>query len=145
MHTENIGAATRRNPLPSGWMILLFYSLLAVLPAGAAIADSQSALEALEASGIRFIPAEFIDAIQDGDVRRVRLFLAAGMSPDAHDTGNGALQAAAAGDHLEIMESLLAAGADPDGAGPAECPLDRIAGMPREAAARRLPRCRGEP
>lgn len=138
MHRVQGGAAPRRNPTSTCWIIIALFSLWAVLSAGAAFADSQSALEALEEKGIRFIPTEFIDAIQDGDSDRVKLFLEAGMSPDVHDTGNGALAAAAAGDHMEIVELLLAAGAHPDGPAPAYCPLARIAGMPREAAARRL-------
>ena len=138
MHKAQGGTAPRRNLPPPQGLILFFLSLLAALTAGAALADSQSALESLEEKGIRFIPAEFVDAIQDGDASRVSLFLEAGMSPDAHDTGSGALQAAAAGDHLNIMELLLAAGADPNGAAPPYCPLARIAGLPREAAARLL-------
>ena len=138
MHRAQGGTIPRWNPTPSHWMTLFLLFLWAAFSAGEAPADSQSALESLEETGIRFIPAEFVDAIQDGDAHRVSLFLAAGMSPDAHDTGSGALQAAAAGGHLEIMELLLAAGADPDGTTPSDCPLARIAGMPREAAARRL-------
>ncbi len=66
----------------------------------------------------RFI--SLVTAAQKGDVRTVQALLRGGVDVDGRDVGDGAaptnrplLNAAAAG-HLEVVNVLLAAGADPD-------------------------------
>lgn len=63
--------------------------------------------------GVPFSAASFLDAAEHGDLHVVRLFLAAGMMPDASDASRRTVLSAAAGaGRANVVTELLAAGAD---------------------------------
>jgi ankyrin repeat protein len=65
--------------------------------------------------GLEYTPTAFIGSAEKGDPRAVRLFLAAGMDPNASDDeGNTALIYAARDGNAAILEALLKVKADVD-------------------------------
>jgi uncharacterized protein len=98
-----------------------------LLAAAAPVPAAQTPDEARAALARQKVPwgwDAFVDRAAQGDTAVVRLFLAAGMRPDAGaETGRRALAAAAEKGELETVRALLAAGAtvdlaDPDGRTP---------------------------
>jgi uncharacterized protein len=62
---------------------------------------------------VEFTPQAFVQSAKQGDLRAVRLFLAAGMNPNAKDDeSNTALMYAIADSRAEIINALLGAKAD---------------------------------
>jgi ankyrin repeat protein len=99
------------------------------------------ARERLAARGLAFDAATFVAQARRGDLATVRLFLRAGMDPDALDgDGRTALMEAARLGNLPLMETLVEAGAEPDFRGkyllvdPLGGPVARPAGTPLDLA-----------
>lgn len=68
--------------------------------------------------GLEFSESAFLDQVKAGEVETVRLFLAAGMSPDTEDQGYAALLEAARRGHEKIALELIEAGAGVDAKDP---------------------------
>jgi uncharacterized protein len=73
----------------------------------------ESARVELTNMAVEFTPQAFVQSAKQGDLQAVRLFLAAGMNPNAKDDeSNTALMYAIAAGRAEIINALLAAKAD---------------------------------
>lgn len=70
------------------------------------------AKEQLTLHGHEFSESDFINAVQEGNAEAVKLFLDAGMSPDAEEDGRTALIEAARRGHSDLALTLIDAGAD---------------------------------
>jgi ankyrin repeat protein len=68
--------------------------------------------------GLEFSENAFLDQVKAGEAETVRLFLAAGMSPDTGDRGYAALVEAARRGHERIALELIEAGARVDAKDP---------------------------
>lgn len=95
----------RRYAALAGGMALLLTSL-ACTPSG------NKAREELERRGIEFSEKNFSYCVVSGDTEVVRLFLEAGMSPQARDQGLAPLLEAARRGYKDIGLALIEAGAD---------------------------------
>jgi len=74
--------------------------------------SSQDAKQLLKAKGIRFTGAFFIEAINEGNLEHVKLFLDGGMDPEyIHPTGYTILTYAAKEGHTDIARLLIKRGA----------------------------------
>ncbi len=117
--------SSRRFALP----VLALFCLIAIAPfssARRALAKPRAADEAprnaetakaeLRRLGVEFTEDWLIGSARDGDLRLVRLFLSAGMSPNVRtlEERRTPLLEAAKGSHLEVVKELLGAGARPD-------------------------------
>ena len=72
----------------------------------------QVALRELEQQGIPFTEGAFLERVNHGEIDLVRLFLAAGINPDARDQkGDTALMIAIAANGEAVAEALLKGGA----------------------------------
>jgi len=73
----------------------------------------QTAREELEQRGLAYEAATFVDLAKGGDTAAVKLFLSAGMNPEAKDAGGwtSLIQASREG-RAETIETLLTAKAD---------------------------------
>lgn len=76
--------------------------------------DAQrDALRKLRAKGFPMPTADFlVMTAGQGEVETVKLFLAAGYSPDTKDNGTPAIVSAASSGHGDVVQLLIAAGAD---------------------------------
>lgn len=75
--------------------------------------SQESPRQKLEKKGLRFSPADFIEAVRKGDIEAVDLYLAAGISPDTKDASNvSALLLAIGKRHAAVVHALIAKGAD---------------------------------
>jgi uncharacterized protein len=73
----------------------------------------ESARAELTSLSVEFAPQAFVESARQGDIRAVRLFLAAGMDPNAkNDESNTALMNAIAESRAEVINALLGAKAD---------------------------------
>jgi ankyrin repeat protein len=66
----------------------------------------------LRQRGLEITEAAFLGQVEAGDLETVRLFLAAGMSPNTEDQGYAALLEAARRGHEKIAVKLMETGAD---------------------------------
>src|SRR5258708_6495279 len=74
--------------------------------------DEESARKQLEKRGIQYNEDTFLDCVEKGDSDTTKLFLVAGMNPNAKSkAGQTALMLAAFG-HLDTVKALLNKGAD---------------------------------
>lgn len=90
-----------------------FVLIIPVLLLSACSTTQERAMKKLEARGIQFTEQVFVDSAGKGDGDAVKLFLAAGMNPNAANTdGRPALFAAALAGNETIVDQLLDAGAD---------------------------------
>jgi ankyrin repeat protein len=77
---------------------------------GPSAASARAELQNLSAA---YTPQALVSSIREGDGRKVKLFLAAGMTPNAKDDeGNTALMHAIAGGRTEMISDLVNAKAD---------------------------------
>jgi hypothetical protein len=75
--------------------------------------SERKALRALRAKGYPMPTADFlVMTAGQGDAEAVKLFLAAGYSPDTNDRGTPAIVSAASSSHAEVVQLLIDAGAD---------------------------------
>jgi ankyrin repeat protein len=82
-------------------------------PASPAQGQRDAARAELARIPLEYTPKAFVESAESGDVRAVRLYLAAGMDPNAADNkSNTALMRAARKGHTEIIEALLKAKAN---------------------------------
>ena len=89
----------------------LLVGYLAVEPAYAA--SREEALRKLAQKGIQYNELSFFEVLTNRDTEAIKLFLAAGMSPNTKDVfGHPALLLAVGLDYLEGVQLLLGAGAD---------------------------------
>ncbi len=108
---QEAGAQCGRFVLLGGVILLLSLVGCAARPPVKPTPDT--ARQELALRGISFNEREFLDVVRDGRVGMVKLFLTAGMNPNARDEqGETALAVATAKDHLEIVRALLEAKAD---------------------------------
>lgn len=90
-----------------------FVLIISVLLLSACSTAQEGARKKLEARGIQFTEQAFVDSAGKGDGDALKLFLAAGMNPNAVNTdGRSALFAAALAGNEAIVDQLLDAGAD---------------------------------
>jgi ankyrin repeat protein/Zn finger protein HypA/HybF involved in hydrogenase expression len=95
----------------------LFFTL-SLLSTFAGAQNREAARAELQRRGLEFTETAFIDSIIEGDTQAARLYLAAGMSPQAKNAeGNYALWYAAGKGRLEIVNQLIALGADVNASG----------------------------
>ncbi len=85
--------------------------------------SEEQAKATLEEQGLELTPGAFDRVVRDGDIEAVRLFLVAGMPATTGEPGGSVLESAVERGHAEVVRVLLAAGADPNGAGYAGRPL----------------------
>ena len=91
----------------------LFAVFSGILLVANAYADSQGdARKALEAKGIQVSEGEFLRQVERGDRTVVELFLQAGINPKAKVDGGSALIVATTRGHADIVQMLIAKGAD---------------------------------
>jgi ankyrin repeat protein len=76
------------------------------------------AKQELARRGLEISETAFLEQVKTGDLETVKLYLSAGMSPDAADRGYTALLEAARRGHEEIALELLEAGAQVDARDP---------------------------
>jgi ankyrin repeat protein len=98
--------------------IVLAPVLALVLLSPACSSTGKKAREELAGRGVEFSETSFLVHIRSGDVEIVRLFLAAGMSPDVRDQGFTPLLEAARRGHEEVASALIDAGANVDDTDP---------------------------
>jgi ankyrin repeat protein len=91
--------------------IIAVISALFIL-ASSCSSPEKKAKEQLKLHGYEFSESDFINAVQQGDAEAVKLFLDAGMSPDAEENGRTALIEAARRGHSDLALILIDAGAD---------------------------------
>lgn len=108
--------AARQSPSFKKLAIILSLCFLA-LPLVTVIAtcgkSEGAARRQLDQKGIQFSEETFLDRVKRGDVETVKLFLAAGISPDAKDqNGDTALVVALTANAGPVAEALIAGGAD---------------------------------
>lgn len=73
----------------------------------------RAAIRKLRANGFPMPTADFlVMTAGQGNLEVVKLFIAAGYSPDTKDRGTPAIVSAASSGHTEVVEFLLASGAD---------------------------------
>jgi ankyrin repeat protein len=87
----------------------IIFAAVVLLPACSSPAAKARA--ELARKGYEFSERGFLVRVKSGDVESVRLFLAAGMSPDAAEAGYPALLEAARRGHEAVALDLIAAGA----------------------------------
>ena len=91
-----------------GWIVFLCLFLLGCGP------SPEDARHELALYGLQWDQAHFLTYAELGGTRIVELFLLGGMDPDATDEmDRTALMRAATNGHIETVETLLAAGANP--------------------------------
>ncbi len=74
--------------------------------------SSQTARQDLEQKGISFTEEAFLERVTQGEIDTVKLFLVAGMNPDARgQNGDTALMIAIAANSQPVTEALLKSGA----------------------------------
>lgn len=112
-------------PLGPGALTLLFLPVLvaSLLLTPACLSPAARAKEELARRGLEISEAAFLEHVKSGDLETVRLYLAAGISPDAASGGYTAILEAARRGHEEIALELVEAGAlldvrDPHGVTP---------------------------
>lgn len=94
----------------SGISLLLTLSLLFL---SACSSRQEGAKKGLSKRGIAYSEQDFVESAKNGDVDAVKLFLIAGMKPDARNNdGRPALMAAALSGKEAVVDELLDAGAD---------------------------------
>ncbi len=103
----------------------------------AAKAGPEEARMQLAKLSVTYTPSVFVDRAGDGDLSAVKLFLAAGMNPNAStgaspnslgdDRGETALMAAAAKGHAKVVAALVDAGADVNKTNSIDTPLSLAA------------------
>jgi ankyrin repeat protein len=92
--------------------------ILALLSTFASAQNRDAARAELQRRGLAFTETAFIDSIIEGDTQAARLYLNAGMSPQAKNAeGNYALWYAAGKGRLEIVNQLIELGADVNSSG----------------------------
>ena len=75
--------------------------------------NPEAARQELSNLSVEYTPQAFVQSSEKGDVRAVKLFLAAGIDPNVRDDeGNTALMHAIADDRTEIIKALLKSNAD---------------------------------
>ena len=95
-----------------GLALLLLSPLLFITRCGKSRAAARSELEQ---KGIPYTEAAFLESAKHGEVNVVRLFLAAGMNPDAKsENGDTVLMNAIGANADAVAEALLKGGADPN-------------------------------
>jgi ankyrin repeat protein len=95
------------------WVFVSFVVIIPLLLLSACGTAQERARKKLEARGIQFTEQAFVESAGKGDGYAVKLFLAAGMKPDAANSdGRPALVAASLGSHETVVDELLDAGAD---------------------------------
>ena len=87
---------------------------LALFALGGCGQTPEDARQELTANGVQFTPESFMQAAAQGDQRAVELFLQAGMDVNVDLGGSHALHYALADGQLQIVQTLLEAGADPN-------------------------------
>jgi ankyrin repeat protein len=87
---------------------VLVLALLSCSPA------RENARKELAGRGLEFNGKTFFDRVRAGDAEIVKLFIGAGMPPDARDGGFTPLLEAARRGHEEVVSVLIDAGADVD-------------------------------
>lgn len=94
------------------WGALSFVLVILLFLLSACGTTQERARKKLQARGIQFTEQAFVDSAGKGDGDTVKLFLAAGMNPNAANTdGRPALFAAALAGNETIVDQLLDAGA----------------------------------
>src|SRR5512139_1654867 len=99
----------RSRPLPA-----VALALLAFVPQAMA-ADPAKARKKIADDGLAFDAATFIDLVDDGEIKKVNLFIEAGFDVNAPGArGRTALHEAAEAEDGKLLPVLLKAGARPD-------------------------------
>ncbi len=102
--------------------LCLGFALLAASPAAGQGAPkkpvdpekARAARAELDAKKMKFTADDFEGRVLNGDVAAVRLYLDAGIDPDVGDGKTPPLQEAAVRGYVEVVETLLAYGANPN-------------------------------
>jgi ankyrin repeat protein len=110
------GMRTPKSRAPLSFMLSVIVASLLLSPACSSPAVKAKA--ELARRGLEYSESAFLDQVKAGEVEAVRLFLAAGMSPDAVDQGNAAILEAARRGHEKIALELIEAGARVDAKDP---------------------------
>ena len=94
------------------WRLTLLTLLVALAGCGRNTGMAQAGLAQV---GLPFSERAFVESAREGNVAAVKLFLDAGMTPDAKNgEGQTPLMAATLFNQIETVEALLAGGADVD-------------------------------
>lgn len=113
---DQAGTRTSKSRAPLSCLLSVIVASLLLSPACSSPAVKARA--ELARRGLEFSEGAFLDQVKAGEVEAVRLFLAAGMSPDTEDQGYTALLEATRRGHEKTALELIEAGARVDAKDP---------------------------